>query len=340
MKKKIAITLALSLILSINYTTINLAASSDADDEKMIKKVESVSDISDFREELINENDADEVSIELDDASTLINTETEELEKLDITMEDEYDMDFSVSLDEGISQSIVDNVISIENEDYYSETEICDGLIRDSFVIENSDATEEYEIKFDFPSDCSLRFSCDVDGECDGSIEVVKDKTDIVMAISKPWARDANGKDIETYYKILGNTIIQVVRHKGDDTINYPIVADPSISFGTWFSSGKWGMNGSYRSLKLKPSLALRASGIMTYNGQPQCMLVSNAVVNASWASVVKKFSGTKYWKNASGLEKQYICHFYFAFFKNEFHLEPNRPNVSLAKTIKKKCNP
>ena len=45
-------------------------------------------------------------------------------------------------------------------------------------------------------------------------------------------------------------------------------------------------------------------------------------------------------WKNEGGLKDQYYCHTQLAKTKSSWNLEPWRPNVSLAKTIAKACNP
>ena len=44
--------------------------------------------------------------------------------------------------------------------------------------------------------------------------------------IAAPWAMDANGDPIPTYYEIDGNRLVQVVDHEG---AVYPVVADPSF---------------------------------------------------------------------------------------------------------------
>src|SRR4051812_19016256 len=46
-----------------------------------------------------------------------------------------------------------------------------------------------------------------------------------------PWARDAAGRRIPTYYKLDGTTLIQVVEHRAAGT-SYPVVADPKVSIG------------------------------------------------------------------------------------------------------------
>ncbi len=66
-------------------------------------------------------------------------------------------------------------------------------------------------------------------------IAVLKaDQSDLIAMIDTPWAKDGSGKDIETYYEIKGNTIVQIVKHKVKGTV-YPVTADP---WWQWRSGG------------------------------------------------------------------------------------------------------
>ncbi|ARF74393.1 hypothetical protein ACPEIF_15710 [Streptomyces sp. NPDC012600] len=53
-----------------------------------------------------------------------------------------------------------------------------------------------------------------------------------IGAIDAPWAKDANGKDVPTSYKLNGSTLIQDVEINKDTA--FPVVADPKVSTG-WF---------------------------------------------------------------------------------------------------------
>ena len=45
-----------------------------------------------------------------------------------------------------------------------------------------------------------------------------------VATLASPWAHDAKGKTIKTWYEIKGHTLTQVVKHAG---AAYPVTADP-----------------------------------------------------------------------------------------------------------------
>jgi len=47
-----------------------------------------------------------------------------------------------------------------------------------------------------------------------------------VTHIAAPWARDASGRDVPTFYQIDGTTLVLLVEHRGGDWA-YGITADP-----------------------------------------------------------------------------------------------------------------
>lgn len=49
----------------------------------------------------------------------------------------------------------------------------------------------------------------------------------IIYIIDKPWAKDANGNNLNTFYTIDGNNIYQTVDF--DKNTAFPVVADPSV---------------------------------------------------------------------------------------------------------------
>lgn len=66
----------------------------------------------------------------------------------------------------------------------------------------------------------------------DGSAQVVNADGSIELAIGSPWAYDANGTPVKTYYSVSGNSLIQVVEHTAENVV-YPVVADP-IFLAPW----------------------------------------------------------------------------------------------------------
>ncbi|HEU4676950.1 MAG TPA: hypothetical protein VFS29_13220 [Motilibacteraceae bacterium] len=66
----------------------------------------------------------------------------------------------------------------------------------------------------------------------DGSVQVANVAGEVHFTVAKPWAVDANGVPVSTSYTVTRGALIQHL----DVTPNtaYPIVADPSVSFG-WY---------------------------------------------------------------------------------------------------------
>lgn len=68
----------------------------------------------------------------------------------------------------------------------------------------------------------------------DGSVQLVARSPQgaeaIVGVVAAPWAKDADGRNLQTEYLVEGNRLRQVVHTTASTT--YPVVADPSVSFG------------------------------------------------------------------------------------------------------------
>ena len=59
----------------------------------------------------------------------------------------------------------------------------------------------------------------------DGSVRVVTSKG-VMVEIAVPWAKDANGRSLPTFYTVTGNRLVQTVDTKG---ATFPVAADPTI---------------------------------------------------------------------------------------------------------------
>ena len=105
-------------------------------------------------------------------------------------------------------------------------------------VIENKNAPERYEYKLDIKGGYVLTESFGENGK-KGIAVLNSDQSDLIAMIDTAWAKDGSGKDIETYYEIKGQTIVQVVKHKVKGTV-YPVSADPYVG-NVYFE--KWGWN-------------------------------------------------------------------------------------------------
>lgn len=101
--------------------------------------------------------------------------------------------------------------------------------VRTLINIKNNTAPKEYSFTFDLDEGSKLISDSEYLGEefSSGEIFIVNSENIIVGIIDKPWAYDANGEEVETYYRIDNtNTLTQIVNFTNDNA--FPIVADPS----------------------------------------------------------------------------------------------------------------
>ncbi|MFD7233169.1 hypothetical protein [Streptomyces sp. NPDC059881] len=102
-----------------------------------------------------------------------------------------------------------------------------EGGARTFQVIKNATAPHEYTSAMQLPAGATLT-------PFDGDTILVSSGTDENPVthglIDAPWARDANGNDVPTSYRIEGSRLIQVVNFTS--TTVFPVVADPKLTFG------------------------------------------------------------------------------------------------------------
>ena len=165
--------------------------------------------------------------------------------------------------------------------------------------------------------------------------------------IAKPWAKDANNKDLPTNYSVVNsNTLRQTIDFQ--DAV-FPVVADPLfcnsyISYTYWIpfrktswslaviltdcgrlKGGTWNLNDAWKeTLDKTENKCVKRS----YTGL-RC-------VQWIWD---KAYGTSMYWS----MYDQFDCHhsyFIAAVLEAEYNLELSRPNVGIVDTLKAKCNP
>ena len=100
--------------------------------------------------------------------------------------------------------------------------------LRMSIIIDNANCRKEYKFTFELEDGDRFVTAKEFLGEKYDTREVfVFDKDNNMKYIFEPaWAKDANGESLNSYYKIEGNSLIQVVDF--DENTAFPVVADPS----------------------------------------------------------------------------------------------------------------
>jgi hypothetical protein len=255
---------------------------------------------------LLNEFDLDEKSF------SLTNNEA----TLEIIIPGQEEMD-NVDLDK-------DKIIfSSDDLNYDVIIENIDGGIRQLINIESADAPNKYEFEMILEEGDSLQM------QEDGGAIVKTAQDEVKSVILQPWAKDANGMDLYTFYEARGNTLIQTVNF---ENAVFPVVADP-IWCGNAIKSVVWITRDGKASASVTPTWC-GATGGGGFQWGAWSEMVNKTPNSRRWD---KKYGTNTYWS----MYNQYFCHADWAGpFKTPWNLEPWRPNVGYAKTVAKGCNP
>jgi len=100
--------------------------------------------------------------------------------------------------------------------------------VRSLITIGNKTAPKEYSFHMNLSEGTHLVTAAEYLGaEFDTKETYIVNSANIIVGIiDAPWAKDANGNDVDTYYSLSGNTITQVVNFTENNA--FPIVADPT----------------------------------------------------------------------------------------------------------------
>ena len=191
-----------------------------------------------------------------------------------------------------------------------------EGGIRQVINIKNNEAPKVYN----FPIEIAKGYSLKINTQ--GGVDIINDKGQIESGILPPWAKDAKGNDMKTWYALNGNTLIQHI-----DTTNavYPILADPV--YCSQYANSVWNdWRGGWDTIRVTPSACGRAFARWDWSGS------FNEVYRKSGRSL----SGSRY----NSVFWQWGCHAYYAFPDSTWDLEIARPDVGYWPTVAKRCNP
>ncbi|MDT2011939.1 DUF2599 domain-containing protein [Carnobacterium divergens] len=213
-------------------------------------------------------------------------------------------------------------------------------------VIESSEELDLVNAEYDFSSNTLLRLeklTSVSDGTETGLYHIVDDKNFVVATIDKPTVYDNNGNQLEAHYEHVGDKLKTVIS-TDEDTL-YPLTARRSTFF-TYFTKLGWDYradgshpSGGRWSVWMTPSPSMRVMMAHQFVGIG-ALIGTSPYAQDAWSWVQRISSSHYLWSNTNGLKDQFYCHFLFAGFKNQFNLEPSRPNVGLIRTIASSCNP
>lgn len=95
-----------------------------------------------------------------------------------------------------------------------------DGGVRMLTVIDNTSAATEYKYDVSIPNGGNIALLPD------GGAEVTDSDGEVLAVVNTPWAKDAAGMKLNTYYTTDGQSLVQHVEHNVAG-VTYPVVADP-----------------------------------------------------------------------------------------------------------------
>jgi hypothetical protein len=220
-------------------------------------------------------------------------------------------------------EQIANGIVAYDNKNATATVPIAktDGSLQLTTVIENQKAPSNFEYQFTLPKGSKILTL--------GDGLALMDGMKFLGAISAPWAKDANGRDVPTHYEILGTTITQVVDHFSQ-RFAYPIVADPWLGTNLFSSV--------YLAPKLtegEPVVNLNLSvwGWMVYLGTipgpfPYTLGWGQTVLNTSgWDEAWSQSSSIRAALDKPSQRQQFECHALGAIAAGEWNLEKFRVN-------------
>lgn len=98
---------------------------------------------------------------------------------------------------------------------------IGDGSVRALIAIPDAQAPAEYRFPVTVPPGGGIELMED------GSVEIINGEGETIAVFAPAWAKDANGKDLASSYRVEGNTVVQTVDLAAADA--FPVIADPWV---------------------------------------------------------------------------------------------------------------
>lgn len=116
-------------------------------------------------------------------------------------------------------------------------------------VLADASAPTEYRFDLRVPEGSTLV------KQADGGVHVLDAQGEVLAQVAAPWAKDAAGAAVATAYRVDGGTLVQEVRPSADS--EFPVVADPKITYGLGVYLNLWG----YEARAIGTALALLIAG-------------------------------------------------------------------------------
>ena len=166
-----------------------------------------------------------------------------------------------------------------------------------------------------------------------GSLTVKDKDNNKLLSVLQPWARDKNGKSLNTFYNITDSGFEQVIDFEG---AKFPIVADPTWC-GNQIQSVWWTDDSRGGRLNVVPTWCGSYVAMETWDAWTEVNNRTPYHWQFNWKD--RQYGTDKYWS----LFNQFKCHYANTLAQLrevEWNLEVYRPHVSIWKTYEKFCNP
>jgi hypothetical protein len=196
-----------------------------------------------------------------------------------------------------------------------------DGGVRQVIVIKDSNQPKRYRFPMFLKPDQTFKKNIDE------SVNVIDNSNKTVLTILKPWAKDAKGINLQTYYEVEDKAIFQYINF---ENANFPVTADPAWCGGFW-NSINWEdrkSEGGY-TLSISPNWCGRQLFSLPQTFWERFKEVASYAPWDSqwqWGDRDPNRPTGKFWS----MYKQFYCHADIAFWKEKWNLEPWRPDRRL----------
>lgn len=203
--------------------------------------------------------------------------------------------------------------------------------VKQELIIQPSRKKTDYRMEFNLENEEYLKIAQDEFGNDTNSANIFNKNGESIAVVLIPISKAENGKEVDAEVSVENKNVLKIEVEPSVQSTFVQIQA-LSYSYSDYFSSGKWITRDGLISLSLSPKKL-----VYERHSNPN---LHAAIGVDSWNKVVNKHSSSSNWKNTAQMKNQYICHRDYAQgFKTPWNLEPARPLVSYAETVKHACN-
>lgn len=242
-----------------------------------------------------------------------------------------------VTLD-GVTAAVSDDVIAITSETAsltLTAPPTGDSSAIEAFVLD--DASALFAIRLD-DATAPRTYSFSTDVPADGVLEVTDSggvfiadgEGNFLGAFAPPWAKDANGVDVPTWFTVSGSDVVQHVDIDAVPNLAFPVVADPWAGQALYQAAWVTNQGGSTYVVHTVPTAHGRTTtSVLAHDAHI-------AELKAKLGTLSSKVTGT--------IQDQLICHVMFnqngRYGGATWSLESWRPPMSWFLMVPSSCNP